>query len=101
MSDIMAESSRPWDIEKDVDDSHRPTPRPKLVVQPFAGRLGGNQEFILDRSISVNAVILQEIPDAAPGMSLAEQFDLRPFRTFSLWKAAALEAIGTVLCLTQ
>lgn len=62
--------------------------------QPFIGRLGGNQEFVLDRSDAANAPILKELPDAAPYMSMREQFDLRPFRSPGLWKAAIVEGVG-------
>jgi hypothetical protein len=86
------------DVEKDLDrDSAQPPRRvqhQKPAVQPFAGRLGGNQTFILDRDDASNAQIIEAIPDAAPGMTLAEQFDLKPFRSISLWKAAALEGMG-------
>ena len=50
--------------------------------------------FILDREDPANAAVLSEVPDAAPGMTFAEQFDFRPLRTTSLWKAALLEGMG-------
>lgn len=63
----------------------------------FAGRLGGNQLFTLDRHDEATRKLLAKEPDAAPGMSLKEQFDLRPFRTAGLWKAAIVEGVGTML----
>jgi hypothetical protein len=51
---------------------------------PFAGRIGGNQSFSVDKRDDANAELLAREPDAAPGMSLRAQFDLRPFRTLSL-----------------
>ena len=60
----------------------------------FAGRIGGNQVFVLDRENDGNAEILKQQPDAAPGMSLGQQFDVRPFRSIGLWKAAMIEGIG-------
>ena len=67
---------------------------------PFAGRVGGNQAFILDRDVASNAAVLQDVPDTVPGMTLAEQFDLRPLRNIGLWKAAALEGMGKYLYLS-
>ena len=65
----------------------------------FAGRLGGNQLFTLSRSDEADRKALAEEPDAAPDMSLKEQFDLRPFRSVGIWKAAIIEGIGeTFLC---
>lgn len=60
---------------------------------PFVGRLGGNQAFVLDRN-ELDSAVLKAEPDAAPGMSLKEQFDLRPFQTIGLWKAAFMEGVG-------
>src|ERR1700761_4375912 len=94
----MASSFEAQDVEKDPREPPAPLLRPMAVhtpvVMPFAGRLGGNQEFVVNRDDASNASILQNIPDAAPGMTLAEQFDLRPFRGISLYKAAAMEGIG-------
>jgi len=102
---IMVEPSGAQDVEKDLNDhsSGRFDQPPALSSRkhiyrsysvPFIGRLGGNQAFILDRDNTSNAAILQQAPDAAPGMTLAEQFDLRPFRSIGLWKAAAIEGMG-------
>lgn len=101
----MVETPSAHDVEKDLNDhsSGRGDPTPVLssgkhiyrsFTVPFAGRLGGNQAFIVNRDDASNATTLQNVPDAAPGMTLAEQFDLRPFRTIWLWKAAALEGMG-------
>lgn len=60
----------------------------------FVGRLGGNQEFTLRRD-AANAHLLAKEPDAAPGMTLKEQFDLRPFTTLGIWKAALMEGAGS------
>lgn len=98
------------DTEPGVEASHRPTPQksrsstfsrifekhPTLArggSTPFIGRLGGNQEFVLNRDDADSAVIRSQ-PDAAPGMSLKEQFDLKPFTTPGLWKAAVIEGVG-------
>ncbi|KIW47674.1 uncharacterized protein PV06_00344 [Exophiala oligosperma] len=64
---------------------------------PFAGRLGGNQTFILDRSDPANAEVLQRVPDAAPNLNLREIFELRGFTEGGLWKAAIVECFGTMI----
>lgn len=60
----------------------------------FVGRVGGNQLFTVDRQDAANAAVLAKEPDAAPGMTLSEQFDLKPFTTVRLWKAALMEGMG-------
>ncbi|EXJ74292.1 uncharacterized protein A1O5_02588 [Cladophialophora psammophila CBS 110553] len=64
---------------------------------PFAGRLGGNQEFTVDRSDPQNEELLKKVPDAAPNLTLRESFDLRGFREVELWKAALIEFVGTFI----
>jgi hypothetical protein len=64
------------------------------AIPPFAGRLGGNQDFIVDRNDPKNVDVLERVPDAAPCMTLAEIFDLRGFLSADLWKFAMLECIG-------
>ncbi|KAK9463190.1 aquaporin-like protein [Lipomyces oligophaga] len=104
----MAEPSSAQDVEKNHDNpsSSRLGAPPTLTsgshvyhtsTEPFTGRIGGNQAFIVDRDNSCNASILQRAPDAAPGMTLAEQFDLRPFQSVDLWKAAAIEGMGSFM----
>lgn len=61
---------------------------------PFAGRLGGNQEFVVDRENPDNAGLLDKVPDAAPNLSLREAFDLRGFKQPELYRAAVIEGIG-------
>ena len=60
----------------------------------FAGRLGGNQEFTVKRHDNASSEILAIEPDAAPGMTLKQQFNLTPFRTLGLWKSAMIEGFG-------
>ena len=105
----MVGASGAPDVEKDVNKDHLSVPVPlnnqpstessghhthQISTVPFTGRLGGNQAFVLDRDDVDNAAILHDIPDAAPWMTLADQFDLRPFRTPTLWKGAILEGMG-------
>jgi hypothetical protein len=61
---------------------------------PFAGRIGGNQEFTLDRSDPNSKRILKETPDAAPFVTWKASFDLNQFRQINLWKAALIEGWG-------
>lgn len=63
-------------------------------IPPFAGRLGGNQDFTVDRNDPRNSKVLEKVPDAAPRMRLTEVLDLRGFRSPDLWKFAMLECIG-------
>lgn len=76
-------------IELEVDHLHL-----EPAIPPFAGRLGGNQDFIVDRNDPKNVDVLERVPDAAPCMTLAEIFDLRGFLSIDLWKFAMLECIG-------
>ncbi|KAF3316342.1 hypothetical protein TWF173_002190 [Orbilia oligospora] len=68
-----------------------------IHTTPFAARLGGNQEFVLDRADPKNAAVLEDIPDAATHMTVKQALDLRGFRQAILWKAAAVEGVGTML----
>ncbi|KAK9234189.1 aquaporin-like protein [Lipomyces kononenkoae] len=68
-----------------------------LASQPYAGRLGGNQEFILDPMKLENQHALKRLPDASPFISIPDIFNLRGFLEPELWKAAAIEFIGTLL----
>ena len=61
---------------------------------PFAGRLGGNQRFILDRTAPQNEHVLRAAPDAALFMAWRDQMELRPFRSLGLWKRAVTEGVG-------
>lgn len=73
---------------------HRPSSKIQTNIQPFIGRLGGNQEFILDRDDASNAALIKSIPDSAPSMTLTDQFDLNGFRCLGLWKSAMMEGVG-------
>lgn len=75
----------------------RPTITADINAPPFAGRIGGNQEFILDPKNIDNESTLKRIPDASPFISIREIFNLRGFLEPELWKAAATECLGTIL----
>lgn len=85
------------DMENNTDHgsrSRQASPVYYSNTTPFIGRLGGNQEFVLDRGDAANAGILKEQPDSAPCMTLREQFDLVGFRSSGLYKSAMIEGIG-------
>lgn len=65
----------------------------EVNISPFVGRVGGGGTGCLTRNSS-NEELLKALPDAAPLMSLSEQFSLRPFLTAGLWKAALMEGVG-------
>jgi glycerol uptake facilitator-like aquaporin len=81
--------------QSDTEYDFRAPLKPTQLL--FAGRLGGNQEFIINRNDPAQAALLEKTPDAAPFMSLKETFDLKGFREVDLWKAAFIEGIGTML----
>ncbi|KAB8216171.1 aquaporin-like protein [Aspergillus novoparasiticus] len=78
-------------------EGHEPQSGLTPAVAPFAGRLGGNQDFVVDRSDPRNEKVLEKVPDAAPWMSLSEIFDLRGFLSLDLWKFACLECIASMM----
>ncbi|KGO47585.1 hypothetical protein PEX1_041770 [Penicillium expansum] len=78
-----------YDLSQE-DATSRLTP----VIQPFAGRVGGNQGLVLDRSNPENAELLKKVPDAAPLMTLSEGFDLRGLWDIDLWRFGFIECIG-------
>jgi len=65
----------------------------------YAGRLGGNQEFVLDPSDPDAQSVLSKYPDAAPWMSHRAIWSLTGFKQPTLWKAALMEGVGAMaLC---
>ena len=67
---------------------------PSDSTTPFAGRLGGNLTFALDRSDPENASLLARVPDAAPNLSFRQSFDMRGFAEPILYKAGVIELFG-------
>ncbi|KAJ5098424.1 aquaporin [Penicillium argentinense] len=67
------------------------------AIPPFAGCLGGNQDFIVDCNDPKNVEVLEKVPDAAPCMTLAEIFDMRGCSSPDLWKFAMLECIASLM----
>ncbi|KAJ5215684.1 MIP transporter [Penicillium cinerascens] len=72
-----------------------PPPRPE--IHPFAGRIGGNQELVLDRDDPNNADKLDKAPDAAPQMTAQEGLSLQGFLNLDYWRFGLVECIGTML----
>ncbi|KEF59420.1 uncharacterized protein A1O9_04264 [Exophiala aquamarina CBS 119918] len=70
-------------------------------MAPFAGRLGGNQTYVVDRSNPENAELLKKVPDAAPNLNAKEAFDLRGFSDWDLYRAAVIEGMGTLVLVFQ
>jgi hypothetical protein len=68
----------------------------QLILRPFAGRIGGNQHFILEPDTPEKRKLLQRIPDAAPYLTWKESFDIRPFGELELWKQAFAECYGAL-----
>lgn len=81
-----------------IDMARRQTPLPAdLASRPFAGRLGGNQEFILDPKNVENIAALKRVPYASPFIFLSGIFTPRGFLEPQLWKAAVTEGMGALL----
>ncbi|OQD66366.1 hypothetical protein PENPOL_c004G09876 [Penicillium polonicum] len=81
-----------WRSGHDAEELPSPT-----TVVPFAGRIGANQEFAVDKNNCTQAESLQKFPDAAPWIPLKDALSLRHILQVELWKAAGVEAIGTCL----
>lgn len=64
------------------------------IAVPFAGRIGANQEFSLNKDNCAHLEILQKFPDAAPWIPLRDALSLRHILQPTLWKAACVEAVG-------
>lgn len=68
---------------------HRRVSDARVHISPFVGRIGGN-----GGDSPPNEEVLKSIPDAVPYMGLKDIFNLQPFFTVGLWKAALLEGMG-------
>jgi glycerol uptake facilitator-like aquaporin len=84
----------------EMDDNHPisrphrmyPSIPPKVNVQPFAGRIGGNQTFTTS-----DELITDRVPDATGTATWRELLDLRGFTEWSTWQSAIIEAVGLSL----
>lgn len=68
-----------------------------IISRPFAGRIGGNQQFAINHLHPDKDEILLKAPDATPYLSWSESFSLTPFTTGELWKQALYE--GWSMCM--
>lgn len=84
-------------LETAIDRRIEEYVRLKSNPLPYAGRLGGNQEFVLDPSDPDTKSLLERNPDAAPFMSLKTLLSLNGFKQPSLWKQALMEGAGTMM----
>ncbi|KAH7392895.1 aquaporin-like protein [Pyrenochaeta sp. MPI-SDFR-AT-0127] len=83
-------------VDPDTYDLRRRTKShdgPTLSSRPFAGRIGGNQEFV----VSADDASFTSIPDAAAIFSWAQSFYPRAFADAELWKESFIECVGTCL----
>ncbi|KAF7187118.1 Aquaporin PIP 1-3 [Pseudocercospora fuligena] len=65
----------------------------KVREHPFAGRIGGNQEFCLDPDDEA----VKQQPDAAPIISISRSLDPSGFLVFEYYKMGLIEGLGTCL----
>ncbi|OCK74855.1 MIP transporter [Lepidopterella palustris CBS 459.81] len=70
---------------------------PALISRPFAGRIGGNQQFTVSPENAEFDKITAKAPDAAANFSWKASLDLRGFSDTELWKQATIEGVGTGL----
>jgi hypothetical protein len=70
---------------------HRKPAQMAVASRPFAGRLGGNQEFTSDDAS------FTKIPDATASFSWQQSFHLEAFADVELWKESFIEGVGTCL----
>ena len=71
--------------------------RAQTSERPFAGRIGGNQEFTVSAHDEKSAAILKNQPDAAPLTSISDALDLHGFLVWDNWRMAVIEGWGTCL----
>ena len=90
----MAETTQKMAEATDLPGVEIQHKRMQPAINPFAGRIGTNQELALDPSEPDNAEALKKTPDAGTHMSLSQSFNLYGFRDPDLWKAAVTEGFG-------
>ncbi|KAE8408656.1 aquaporin-like protein [Aspergillus pseudonomiae] len=86
----MAPHANFWHSEPET----LPTPK---EPPPFAGRIGANQQFSLEKNNCTDTAILEKYPDAAPWVPWRNSLSPKQFLELGLWKAAAIEGVGTCL----
>jgi hypothetical protein len=68
---------------------------PAIASRPFAGRIGGNQEFTVSPSDAGYSSIVAKNPDASPIFTWRTSFAFSAFASTDLWKEASVEGVGT------
>jgi glycerol uptake facilitator-like aquaporin len=68
---------------------------PRANTRPFAGRIGGNQEFTVSPSDSSFVTVTEKVPDAAALFSWRQSLACAAFSDVELWKQATIEGFGT------
>ncbi|KAJ9658019.1 hypothetical protein H2198_003988 [Neophaeococcomyces mojaviensis] len=84
-------------VEKCLRKDFEEFVRLRSTPAPYAGRLGGNQEFVVDPSDPSAQSLLEKTPDAAPWMSLRATLSFAGFKEPTLWKAALMEGMATMM----
>ena len=70
---------------------------PSLAIRPFAGRIGGNQEFTAAPTDSDFESVVTKQPDAVASFTWSESLSLGGFADVDLWKQATIEGVATCL----
>ncbi|KAM0715336.1 hypothetical protein Q7P37_008834 [Cladosporium fusiforme] len=64
---------------------------------PFAGRIGGNQEFTVSEDSAKGREILKKQPDAAPLYSINDSLNPNGFLVYDNYRMAVVEGFGSCL----
>lgn len=75
------------------DDGSTTLPAPVATI-PFAGRIGANQEFSVDKTNQQQVEFLKKFPDAAPWIPWKESLSPHQFFEVEIWKAGVIEGVG-------
>lgn len=89
----MMEHHKNLDFTEHHYHQHSTAPKPGL---PFAGRVGGNQDFVVTprSSEESKSTLAKRTPDAAPLRTLRDALNLDGFLEPIIWKSAAIECWG-------
>jgi glycerol uptake facilitator-like aquaporin len=90
----------PEDVEHAVELRQRKSRidrAPSIATRPFAGRIGGNQEFTVSPDDSDFQSVVTKQPDAAASFTWSESLSIGGFADVDLWKQATIEGVGTCL----
>ncbi|KAF2118682.1 aquaporin-like protein [Lophiotrema nucula] len=93
----MAHSHSFHNLRHRKERSERIDQRPSVSSRPFAGRIGGNQEFTIAPDDASFTTIISKVPDAAATFTWKQSFSLAGFSDVELWKESLIEGVGTCL----